>query len=737
MHLNLETALIASVLVSLVMAISLFVAWRTQTAERAALLWGLAQATWAIGLGLLVLRDTTTPFVSLYLANGFLLASSVLLWSGVAAFCKRPAPGPAGLALAGVFLIGFIWFTEVSPDITARIVIIRVLICIATLGAAAEFLRGCNGKTLVTRALAALSLLPSIGLLGSAAIMAALDWTATQPFSEHPVIALSAFGTVVSNMIWGLAVLLLLLRRLERAHLAVLEPYQALVEQSLVGTYLIRNGVFGYVNPAMARMLEYEPDEMIGKLGPLDIVVPEEQVRATAMMKARLSEEIQYTGAYTVTGKTRSGKIVILEVQGRRIMDADGPAIAGLLLDVTARIQAEATLRQSHDALERQVQARTADLTKYRLAIEQGPTGVIILNANTSLDYANDAFRALAEDDPGSILDLPDFTARLEMIRRGHKMWQGQLERCRKDGTPQWLSLTCTGIVNETGQTRWIVVTATDETLQTKAMQSLKTAKEAAEQANRMRTEFLANMGHELRTPLNAITGFSSLMEAEVFGALGTPQYRDYARDVRRAAERLGAVIEDLLDMAAANAGTLILEDNRIPVSDIVQSALKTASTSAEAASITLTPDAPPADVQPLIVRGDGRRLVQALGNILDNAICFTPTGGAVTLETGRLAGGGLSLIVTDTGIGMTDEQIRRCVEPFWQGDSTLSRRHEGTGLGIPLTAEIIRLHGGTLAMERATPTGLRVTLTIPGDRITTMAARPLPADDTEPADRP
>jgi signal transduction histidine kinase len=246
----------------------------------------------------------------------------------------------------------------------------------------------------------------------------------------------------------------------------------------------------------------------------------------------------------------------------------------------------------------------------------------------------------------------------------------------------------------------------------------LQTALDVAATASQAKSQFLATMSHELRTPLNAIIGFSEMLAGETFGPLGDQRYPDYARSIHASGRHLLQLINDILDFTRLDAGRLELYDEEIDLADLVADTLRMIELEAARAGIALAIAL--ADDLPLL-RADARRVRQVLLNLLSNAVKFTPRGGEIRL-TAIPRGGELAIAIADTGIGIAAQDIPRALERFGQVDSSLSRKYEGTGLGLPLARRLMELHGGRLDIESAVGIGTTVTASFPGERL--IAAR-------------
>ena len=248
----------------------------------------------------------------------------------------------------------------------------------------------------------------------------------------------------------------------------------------------------------------------------------------------------------------------------------------------------------------------------------------------------------------------------------------------------------------------------------------LRTAKDQAEVANRAKSEFLAMISHELRTPLNAVIGFSEMLTNEMFGPIGDGRYKGYAADIRGSGLHLLSLINDILDLSKVEANSFELYEEELDVPALIDETLHFVEAKANAGKIRLKSDLP---VDLPILYADERSFKQVVLNLLSNAVKFTPPGGRVGISANVSERGDFVVTIVDTGIGIAKADQERVLTPFTQADSSLARRYEGTGLGLPLTKSLVELHGGQLELVSQPHEGTTVRAIFPRSRVVRNSA--------------
>jgi two-component system, cell cycle sensor histidine kinase PleC len=240
-------------------------------------------------------------------------------------------------------------------------------------------------------------------------------------------------------------------------------------------------------------------------------------------------------------------------------------------------------------------------------------------------------------------------------------------------------------------------------------------ARAKAEAANLAKSKFLANMSHELRTPLNAILGFAEIMQAELLGPIGSSSYKSYAGDIHSSGLHLLKLINEILDLSRIEAGRYVLNEKPVDFAGVALDCLNLLRLDARAKKLRLftafTPEMPK-------ILADERALRQICFNLLANAIKFTPENGSVALKTGLLKGGEVFLTVSDNGPGIPEREIPHVMSAFGQGSLAVKEPGSGAGLGLPIVAGLIELHGGRFELRSKAGSGTEASVVLPLSRV-------------------
>ena len=376
--------------------------------------------------------------------------------------------------------------------------------------------------------------------------------------------------------------------------------------------------------------------------------------------------------------------------------------------------------------------ARRAE-RQMRHVVEGSAQGIVVRSSEEML-YLNDGFAKLVgcnsakdllargADRVNDYIHSDDRAMVLDRIRArlaGEEAVSNyELRLVRDDGTVVWAEVLAAMVVwdGKPASLAWL----TDVSARKHAEAELVKSKQAAEYANSAKSQFLATMSHELRTPLNAILGFSEVLTSQLLGPMEQPKYLEYAQDIHESGRHLLDLINDILDLAKLEAGKLELHETDISLPRTIERCVTLVRGRARQGNVTVHVEVPHGLPT---MRGDERALRQVLLNLLSNAVKFTPEGGAVTVSGSFDAALGFELSVSDTGIGMSRKDIETAFSPFGQIDSALSRKHEGTGLGLTITRELVRLHGGDVTIESVPDRGTTVTACFPAARAILAAA--------------
>ena len=355
--------------------------------------------------------------------------------------------------------------------------------------------------------------------------------------------------------------------------------------------------------------------------------------------------------------------------------------------------------------LEERITARTLAFQMFSSAIEQSPVSVIITDLDANIEYVNPYFCQLTGYTESEVLGknprflqsgLTPAVAYVELwktITAGNA-WRGENVNKRKDGTLYNESTIITPILNRNGTITHYVAVKEDVTQLKKREEELRQARRKAEEATETKSVFLANMSHEIRTPMNAIIGLAYLaLKTEL-----TAKQYDYISKIHSAGASLLRIINDILDFSKIEAGKMQLDNSPFMLDEIMDGVFNLTHAQANAKGLEFLYNVASDIPQNLI--GDPLRLSQILTNLINNAVKFTSSGsitvtGQLLNRTGRKVE--LQFSVTDTGIGMSQEQVDKLFQAFSQADASTTRKYGGTGLGLTISKRLIEMMGGSV----------------------------------------
>mgnify|MGYP000004325916 CR=1 FL=1 len=390
-----------------------------------------------------------------------------------------------------------------------------------------------------------------------------------------------------------------------------------------------------------------------------------------------------------------------------RMLVAPHP-MGGLMMlfeDVTSRL----ALESSYNTL----------MAVQRETLENLAEGVAVFGPDGRLKFFNPRFMRMWNLNPEDLEGEPHVTQLVDRQRKFFKLGWKEVEGIltsmglqRKEQNQQLhrdddTVLECSSVPMPDGG---VMVTHRDITDKTRVETALREKAQALEEAEKLKTDFLANVSYQLRTPLNAMTGFAEILSERYFGELNDKQ-QEYTKGIIEAGTRLTTLIDDILDLSQIEAGYLSLRLEEVDVQKLLTEVFELTREWAGRETLQASLSCP-ADIG--VLRGDARRLKQVLVNLIRNAINFTPGGGSITLSA-VAKGDSVRITVKDTGIGISSDDQSGVFAPFQRSATTTAKgAAAGPGLGLSIVRDITRLHGGDVRLQSQVGEGTEVSITLP-----------------------
>lgn len=499
-----------------------------------------------------------------------------------------------------------------------------------------------------------------------------------------------------------------ILRKAERENKAIINSISEVIfEISLAGEIL-------YLNDSWEKLTGYKAINSIGSnmfelINPKDV---EEQRKSVSQLIKGLRPGYRVkTSIRESSGKYHSVEMAVSMI---RMDENRNMRVIGSFSDIEEHEKAEWALGEAE--------------RKYKTIWENSASGIYQLTMDGQLLSANPAM--------AHIFGFENSDYMLRDIKNAHnELFVNPSERLRiiknidisgnqeifefqafyRSGDKIWVQETIRPVIDEHGNLIYFEGSIEDITKRKNAELQLQDAKKESDMANRAKSEFLSNMSHELRTPLNSIIGFSEIIRNQVFGPIEPQSYWEYARDIHESGKHLLSIINQILDISKIDAGERELKESRIDMKKLVQNVIDMQTQKIRDSGLILN-DTDYTHMPTLI--GEDLAIRQILTNIISNAVKFTPEGGSISISGEMDAGQNFRLSITDTGIGLDANEVKRVTSKFGVTDGRFSKSTSGIGLGLSLVQSLMRLHGGEVEIFSQKGIGTTVVLTFPKSRI-------------------
>lgn len=513
-------------------------------------------------------------------------------------------------------------------------------------------------------------------------------------------------------------------------------PEGVLLDRLPTGVLLCRGTDVLFANRAALDLLEYGSSLDLRNAGGLDAIFAEDY---SAKNRRPKEDDDSDQSNRPIIIQTQTGTTISLCARLYSVPWANDRALMIVFEDAAANDTAAAlpTVAAQIDRSQSELEQRfnSAEMATHRERIDElesildtATDGVLVMEADGTIQAANRSAEALFAADQSDIIgaNLTKYLA-----PESHRSALDYIDGLARNGVESVLNdgrevigmessgglipmFMTIGRVNRSDNSAKFCAVLRDITQWKKAEEDLTSARRQAETASSQKSDFLAKISHEIRTPLNAIIGFSEVMLGERLGPIGTERYKEYLHDIRWSGDYIMSLINDLLDLSKIEAGKMDLTFEAVSVNDILHNSVALLQPEANRERIIIRTSL--SESVPNVV-ADARSVQQIVLNLLSNAIKFNKRGGQVIVSSVYSEDGDVNIRVRDTGIGMSDEDLRLALEPFRQVQTTRTNGG-GTGLGLPLTKALVEANRASFIIDSKPQEGTMVEITFPAPRV-------------------
>lgn len=471
------------------------------------------------------------------------------------------------------------------------------------------------------------------------------------------------------------------------------------------------DGKIIYINPSFEKTYGYRSEESLGKQPNIlkSGLLPPEVYKSfwdTLLAKKVVRGEL--------INKTRDGRLINIDGSANPILNNNGSIIGFLAIqrDITERKRVEEAIVKSE--------------TKYRMLFEAAGDYILVISLrdidcpviidanNAAMQYHGYSREEMIGKAIKEVVAPGHFEKNIEIVKR---QIQKPGDSCifetvhvRKDGSTFPVEVSARML--QIGDEPPLFFTIERDITEHKKAEEISRENERLVYASNAKNDFLSNMSHELRTPLNAIIGFSDLLKMKTLGNL-TEKQESYVDNIRYGGRHLLNIISDILDLSKIEAGKMDMVFEKISVLEIIDETLVMVEEMAKKNRVTIQKEFDP---QLEFIEADKQRFIQILFNLMSNAVKFSKKEGGLVTVTTKKEGDNAKFSISDTGIGIREEDKNRLFKDFEQLDSGTNRKYAGTGLGLAITKKLVELHGGRIRFESEFGAGSTFSFLLPID---------------------